>query len=271
MATDLRASVSLVIAALAAEGETMVNRVYHLDRGFERLEDKLPPVARHRAHQRGHRMATISVLSAGAVKADGDALGAEFERETGNKLDLNFGTAGALQDRVGGGETADLCMMSRIDASAALDKPACSSPGSATDLGRTRDRRRRAGRRAAAGHFDAGRFQQALLDAQTCRLHRSEGRRLRRHDVRRPARQARHRRCDRQEGRARAKAGWTSLRQSPTAAPISAPPSSASILPVRAAQVVGPLPGELATSTPTPPASMPAARSRRPPRPFCIS
>ena len=41
MATDLRASVSLVIAALAAEGVTMVNRVYHLDRGFERLEDKL--------------------------------------------------------------------------------------------------------------------------------------------------------------------------------------------------------------------------------------
>jgi UDP-N-acetylglucosamine 1-carboxyvinyltransferase len=41
MATDLRASASLVIAALAAEGETMVNRVYHLDRGFERLEEKL--------------------------------------------------------------------------------------------------------------------------------------------------------------------------------------------------------------------------------------
>ena len=41
MATDLRASVSLVIAALAAEGEAMVNRVYHLDRGFERLEEKL--------------------------------------------------------------------------------------------------------------------------------------------------------------------------------------------------------------------------------------
>ncbi|WP_036264403.1 UDP-N-acetylglucosamine 1-carboxyvinyltransferase [Methylocapsa aurea] len=41
MATDLRASVSLVIAALAAQGETMVNRVYHLDRGFEHLEDKL--------------------------------------------------------------------------------------------------------------------------------------------------------------------------------------------------------------------------------------
>ena len=41
MATDLRASVSLVIAALAAEGETIVNRVYHLDRGFEHLEHKL--------------------------------------------------------------------------------------------------------------------------------------------------------------------------------------------------------------------------------------
>jgi UDP-N-acetylglucosamine 1-carboxyvinyltransferase len=41
MATDLRASVSLVIAGLAAQGETVVHRVYHLDRGFERLEEKL--------------------------------------------------------------------------------------------------------------------------------------------------------------------------------------------------------------------------------------
>jgi len=41
MATDLRASVSLVIAALAAKGETMIHRVYHLDRGYERLEEKL--------------------------------------------------------------------------------------------------------------------------------------------------------------------------------------------------------------------------------------
>ena len=44
MATDLRASVSLVIAGLAAQGETVVNRVYHLDRGFERLEEKLSGV-----------------------------------------------------------------------------------------------------------------------------------------------------------------------------------------------------------------------------------
>ncbi|WP_419815911.1 UDP-N-acetylglucosamine 1-carboxyvinyltransferase [Glacieibacterium sp.] len=44
MATDLRASMSLVIAGLAAKGETIVNRVYHLDRGYERLEEKLSAV-----------------------------------------------------------------------------------------------------------------------------------------------------------------------------------------------------------------------------------
>jgi UDP-N-acetylglucosamine 1-carboxyvinyltransferase len=41
MATDLRASVSLVVAGLVAAGETVINRVYHLDRGYERLEEKL--------------------------------------------------------------------------------------------------------------------------------------------------------------------------------------------------------------------------------------
>jgi UDP-N-acetylglucosamine 1-carboxyvinyltransferase len=41
MATDLRASMSLVIAGLVAEGETHVSRLYHLDRGYERLEEKL--------------------------------------------------------------------------------------------------------------------------------------------------------------------------------------------------------------------------------------
>jgi UDP-N-acetylglucosamine 1-carboxyvinyltransferase len=44
MATDLRASMSLILAGLAAEGETEVNRVYHLDRGYERLEEKLQAV-----------------------------------------------------------------------------------------------------------------------------------------------------------------------------------------------------------------------------------
>ena len=47
MATDLRASVSLVIAGLAAQGETLIGRVYHLDRGFERIEDKLGQCGAH--------------------------------------------------------------------------------------------------------------------------------------------------------------------------------------------------------------------------------
>jgi UDP-N-acetylglucosamine 1-carboxyvinyltransferase len=41
MATDLRASSSLILAGLKAEGETIINRVYHLDRGYEKLEQKL--------------------------------------------------------------------------------------------------------------------------------------------------------------------------------------------------------------------------------------
>ena len=41
MATDLRASASLVLAGLAAEGDTLVDRIYHVDRGYERIEEKL--------------------------------------------------------------------------------------------------------------------------------------------------------------------------------------------------------------------------------------
>jgi UDP-N-acetylglucosamine 1-carboxyvinyltransferase len=44
VATDLRASMSLVLAGLAAKGKTTVSRVYHLDRGYERLEEKLSAV-----------------------------------------------------------------------------------------------------------------------------------------------------------------------------------------------------------------------------------
>ena len=44
MATDLRASMCLVLAGLAARGETVLNRVYHLDRGYEHIEDKLSAV-----------------------------------------------------------------------------------------------------------------------------------------------------------------------------------------------------------------------------------
>ena len=44
MATDLRASVSLIIAALIAKGKTIINRIYHLDRGYEQIERKLRSV-----------------------------------------------------------------------------------------------------------------------------------------------------------------------------------------------------------------------------------
>ncbi|MBM3589200.1 MAG: UDP-N-acetylglucosamine 1-carboxyvinyltransferase [Alphaproteobacteria bacterium] len=53
MATDLRASVSLILAGLAAEGETIVNRVYHLDRGYERVETKLAAVGADIERQAG--------------------------------------------------------------------------------------------------------------------------------------------------------------------------------------------------------------------------
>ena len=53
MATDLRASVSLVVAGLAAQGETLVNRVYHLDRGFEKLEAKLAGCGAQVERQKG--------------------------------------------------------------------------------------------------------------------------------------------------------------------------------------------------------------------------
>jgi molybdate transport system substrate-binding protein len=57
-------------------------------------------------------MPTIKVMSAGAVKTMVAALGAEFERESGNTIDYNFGTAGALRERVKGGEVADLVVLS---------------------------------------------------------------------------------------------------------------------------------------------------------------
>jgi UDP-N-acetylglucosamine 1-carboxyvinyltransferase len=47
MSTDLRASASLILAGLAAEGETEVLRVYHLDRGYERIEQKLSQLGAH--------------------------------------------------------------------------------------------------------------------------------------------------------------------------------------------------------------------------------
>ncbi len=81
-------------------------------------------------------MATIKVMSAGAVKAMVEVIGAEYARATGHTLDFNFGTAGALRDRLKGGETADVvclppAMIERLEMDAVL------VPGSRVDLGRT--------------------------------------------------------------------------------------------------------------------------------------
>jgi len=81
-------------------------------------------------------MAEIKVLSAGAVQSMVMALGAEFERESGHKLNLTFNTAGSLRERIANGEQADLVILSE-SAIAALDKPGMFVPGSITDLGRT--------------------------------------------------------------------------------------------------------------------------------------
>jgi len=81
-------------------------------------------------------LADIKVMSAGAVKTMVAALGAEFERETGNKLDLNFGTAGSLRERIRNGEGADLVVLSE-SAIAELAKLGLVEAGTVTDLGRT--------------------------------------------------------------------------------------------------------------------------------------
>ncbi len=77
-------------------------------------------------------MTTIKVISAGAVKSMVQALGAEFERETCNTLDLNFGTAGSLRDRIKNGETADLVILSE-----SIIAGLGGLVTGATDLGRT--------------------------------------------------------------------------------------------------------------------------------------
>ena len=81
-------------------------------------------------------MSTIKVMSAGAVKAMVAALGAEFERESGVTIDYNFGTAGALRERVKDGETADLVVLSQ-SAITELAELGLVVPETVTDLGRT--------------------------------------------------------------------------------------------------------------------------------------
>jgi molybdate transport system substrate-binding protein len=81
-------------------------------------------------------LADIKVMSAGAVKPMVAALGAEFERDSGTKIDFNFGTAGALRDRIKAGEAADLVVLSE-SIIAGLDKLGLIAAGSIADLGRT--------------------------------------------------------------------------------------------------------------------------------------
>src|SRR5215475_870455 len=75
-------------------------------------------------------------MSAGAVKSVVSALGAEFERDTGTKLNLNFGTAGSLRERIKDGETADLVVLSE-SAIAELAKLGLGVVDSVVDVGRT--------------------------------------------------------------------------------------------------------------------------------------
>ena len=81
-------------------------------------------------------VSTIKVLSAGAVQSMVEALGQDFERASGTTLNLIFNTAGALRERIAGGEPADLVILSQ-SAIAALDQPGMFVPGSIINLGRT--------------------------------------------------------------------------------------------------------------------------------------
>ena len=81
-------------------------------------------------------MAETKIMSAGAVKSMVAALAAEFEFETGHKLNVNFGTAGSLRERIEGGEASDLVILSE-SAITELAKLGFVVPDSRIDLGRT--------------------------------------------------------------------------------------------------------------------------------------
>ena len=81
-------------------------------------------------------MADIKVMSTGAVEPMVKLFAPVFERETGHKANLNFGTAGGLRERLGKGEAADLIILPAA-AMEAMDKAGKLVPGTRTDLGRT--------------------------------------------------------------------------------------------------------------------------------------
>src|ERR1700686_3366227 len=111
-------------------------------------------------------MPDIKVLSAGAVESMVTMLGKEFERTSGNKLNLNFNTAGALRERIAGGEKAALVILSQ-SAISSLDKPGMFVPGSRTDLGRTVTGVAVREGAAAPDISTPEAFKQALLKAKT--------------------------------------------------------------------------------------------------------
>jgi molybdate transport system substrate-binding protein len=78
----------------------------------------------------------VKVMSAGAVESMVKLLGPAFERETGHRLDLHFGTAGALRARIDGGERADLVILP-VSAIETMEKAGAFAFGSRMDLGRT--------------------------------------------------------------------------------------------------------------------------------------
>jgi molybdate transport system substrate-binding protein len=89
-----------------------------------------------RAKTKEPSMAEIKVMSTGAVEAMVKLFAPVFERETGHKANLNFGTAGGLRARLDGGEKADLIILPAA-AAEAMDKAGKLVAGSRTDLGRT--------------------------------------------------------------------------------------------------------------------------------------
>ena len=111
-------------------------------------------------------MATIKVMSAGAVQAMVVAIGAEFEKATGHTLDLNFGTAGSLRDRLKGGEAADLVCLPPVVIDL-LEKEGVLVPGSRADLGRTVTGVVIKQGAAAPDISTPEAFKQALLNAKT--------------------------------------------------------------------------------------------------------
>ena len=92
MASDLRASAALVLAGLAAEGETVVRRIYHLDRGYERLEQKLRQLGAQIARAIRKRPRR-SPLGPGPHRANLDARGLMSRRDRLSETARSFSTS----------------------------------------------------------------------------------------------------------------------------------------------------------------------------------